>query len=119
MRVLSLGAGVQSSTVLLMSLEGELPPLDAAIFADTGWEPAEVYEHLWRLAERCAAVGLPLHVVGAGNLREDALNPQHRFASMPLFVRNPDGRRGMMRRQCTREYKIAPITRGLSQCQAA
>ena len=48
-RVPSLGAGVQSSTVLLMSLLGELDRLDAAIFADTQWEPAEVYDHLEKL----------------------------------------------------------------------
>ena len=35
--VLSLGAGVQSTTVLLMSCLGELPKLDAAVFADTQW----------------------------------------------------------------------------------
>ena len=49
LRLLSLGAGVQSTTLLLMSLCGELPKLDAAIFADTGWEPARVYEHLERI----------------------------------------------------------------------
>ena len=37
--MLSLGAGVQSSTLLLMAREGELE-LDAAVFADTRWEPA-------------------------------------------------------------------------------
>ena len=39
LRILSLGAGVQSSVVLLMSIKGILPRLDAAIFADTQWEP--------------------------------------------------------------------------------
>ena len=38
--ILNLGAGVQSSTVLLMSIHGELPHIDHAIFADTGWEPS-------------------------------------------------------------------------------
>ena len=38
LRILSLGAGVQSSAVLLMSCDGVLPKLDCAIFADTGWE---------------------------------------------------------------------------------
>jgi hypothetical protein len=47
--------------------------------------------------------------VSAGNIRDDALNPQHRFASMPLFTLGPDGERGMARRQCTSEYKIRPI----------
>ena len=44
--VLSFGAGVQSTTLLMMSLAGELPPLDAVVFADTGWEPRAVYAHL-------------------------------------------------------------------------
>src|SRR5256885_15710837 len=46
--VQSLGAGVQSTTMLLLANHGELPgpPVDAAIFADTGWEPAAVYAHL-------------------------------------------------------------------------
>ncbi|CAM5372352.1 hypothetical protein SRIMM317S_00202 [Streptomyces rimosus subsp. rimosus] len=47
--------------------------------------------------------------VSAGNIREDALNPGHRFASMPLHVLNQDGKAGMTRRQCTGEYKIKPI----------
>lgn len=39
--ILSLGAGVQSTTLLLMALHGELEPIpDCAIFADTGAETA-------------------------------------------------------------------------------
>ncbi|GAB3861942.1 hypothetical protein ACFPIJ_47205 [Dactylosporangium cerinum] len=47
--------------------------------------------------------------VSAGNIRADALDPGHRFASMPLFTLGPNGERGMARRQCTAEYKIKPI----------
>ncbi len=111
LRILSLGAGVQSSTLLLMALAGELPRLDAAIFADTGWEPKAVYQHLYRLEHAAEAAGLAVHRVSAGNLRHDALDPTHRFASLPLHVRRLDGGRGLMRRQCTREYKITPIRR--------
>ena len=49
LRVLSLGAGVQSTAVLLMMIEGQLPKADAVIFADTGWEPIAVYDHLKKL----------------------------------------------------------------------
>jgi 3'-phosphoadenosine 5'-phosphosulfate sulfotransferase (PAPS reductase)/FAD synthetase len=102
LRVLSLGAGVQSTTVALLSASGVLPRLDAAIFADTGWEPAAVYAHLDRLErEALIPAGIPLYRVSVGNIRNDALNPEHRFASMPLFVKNPDGGDGMTRRQCT------------------
>jgi hypothetical protein len=47
LRVISLGAGVQSTTMALMAAHGELTPTpDFAVFADTGNEPAAVYEHL-------------------------------------------------------------------------
>jgi 3'-phosphoadenosine 5'-phosphosulfate sulfotransferase (PAPS reductase)/FAD synthetase len=46
LRVLSLGAGVQSTTLALMAAHGEIEPPHCAIFADTGWEPRAVYDHL-------------------------------------------------------------------------
>ena len=111
MRVLSLGAGVQSSTLLLMACEGE-EPVDAAIFADTGWEPVAVYTHLDWLESQAQAAGIPLYRVSEGNIRSDALDPSHgRKASMPLYQQNADGTRGMARRQCTSEYKLKPIRR--------
>jgi len=45
-RVLNLGAGVQSTMLFLMLVDGELEPVDIAFFADTGDEPKAVYEHL-------------------------------------------------------------------------
>ena len=112
-QVLSLGAGVQSTTVLLMSLEGELPPLDYVIFADTRWEPRAVYEHLAYLQTLTT-----IHVVSQGNIKEDALRSQvrgvaadgNRWVSMPYFTQSDDSN-GMVRRQCTGEYKIRPIER--------
>jgi hypothetical protein len=110
LRLLSLGAGVQSTTLLLLAAEGRLPHLDAAIFSDTQWEPAAVYAHLDRIdAEVAQPAGIPIHRVTTGNIRVDALDPAHRFASMPLFVKNKDGGDGMTRRQCSSEYKIKPI----------
>ncbi|MFI7650336.1 hypothetical protein ACIBTZ_30275 [Micromonospora sp. NPDC049460] len=90
-------------------MRGEIPIFDAAIFADTGWEPAPVYTHLRRLLRLAAPAGIPVVRVSAGNIRHDALDPAHRFASMPLFTLGPGGERGMARRQCTSEYKIKPI----------
>lgn len=47
MRIISLGAGVQSTTMALMAAHGAITPMpDCAIFADTGWEPIAVYDHL-------------------------------------------------------------------------
>lgn len=111
--VLSLGAGVQSTTLLLMALDGELVRPDCAIFADTGWEPKAVYAHLDWLDKRAQREGFPIHRVSVGNIRDDALASLHgrRFATMPFHTTSASAGGGMLRRQCTREYKVTPITR--------
>src|SRR3954471_7713705 len=109
LRLLSLGAGVQSSALLLLACEGVIPKFDCALFADTGWEPQAVYDNLQRLTEHAGRHGIPVRKVSAGNIRRDALNPGDRFVSMPLHVLNPDGSKGLARRQCTSEYKVAPL----------
>ena len=119
LRLLSLGAGVQSTALALMACEGTLEPLDGAIFADTGWEPRAVYQHLDRLETVLTEAGIPLHRVSKGDLRGDAINPSHRYASIPYYVRNPDGSEGMGRRQCTSEYKLAPINRKVRELLGA
>ena len=119
LRLLSLGAGVQSTTLALLVVEGTLPTLDGAIFADTGWEPAAVYQQLQRIEKVLTDAGIPVYRVNQGNLRNDAINPEHRFASVPYFIRNPDGSDGMGRRQCTSEYKLAPISRKVRELLGA
>ncbi|WP_243704975.1 hypothetical protein [Micromonospora sp. KC723] len=44
--------------------------------------------------------GIEVVRVSTGDIRADALDPNHRFASMPLFTLGPNGERGMARRQC-------------------
>lgn len=109
LRILSLGAGVQSTTLALMICDGDLPRVDGAIFADTQGEPQTVYEQVDLLEKEFERVGIPLYRVSTGDLAEDSINPAHRYASIPYFVRNPDGSEGMGRRQCTSEYKLRPI----------
>ena len=110
--ILSLGAGVQSSTVAMMMAEGELPCADYAIFADTGDEPGAVYDYLhylWPL------LPMPLFIVSGGNLGEDFLtaldDPTGRAGQPPFIVKNADGTEGRLWRKCTTEYKLQPIRR--------
>lgn len=109
--VLSLGAGVQSSAMLLMALDGlfgEKP--DFAVFADPGWEPKSVYEWLNKLEAEVHP--FPIHRVSAGNIRTDTINGglrKTRFATMPFYLSGG----GIGRRQCTSEYKILPMYRHL------
>jgi hypothetical protein len=100
-RALSLGAGVQSTTVLLLALDGVLPPFAATVFADTGDEPAAVYDHLARLRDIA-----DIDVVTAGRLGDTVASS---FMPVPLY----DGRGGMGRRQCTYQFKLRPIRRQL------
>jgi hypothetical protein len=109
LRLLSLGAGVQSTTLLLLACHGEIPLFDHALFADTGWEPRAVYKQLARVTRIAKRAGIPVQIVSAGDIRVDSLDKNRRFVSMPLHVSNPDGSKGMARRQCTNEYKIKPL----------
>lgn len=88
-RFLSLGAGVQSSTLALMIAHGELEPVEAAIFADTGWEPRKVYEWLDWLEKQ---LPFPVHRVQRGDLRRDTLGSLQKAVqpccSDPLAYKN-------------------------------
>ncbi len=97
-----------------MAVHGELS-LDRAIFADTQWEPQAVYdwlgETLMPIAERA---GIPIDIVTAGNIREAALVGKTE-SWMPLHIINPDGKAGMAKRQCSKNYKLVPIKRRIRE----
>lgn len=148
-KVISLGAGVQSSAMLLMALEGrfgEKP--NCAVFADTEWEPKAVYEWLEKLERE--VYPFQIHHVTWGNIRTDAEAGQvptegqsgkvpRRFASLPFHLKTPleyieydDAGEvvsrtptnlwvaGMGRRQCSSEYKIKPIRKWVREtCKRA
>lgn len=109
LRVLSLGAGVQSTTLALMAAAGEIgPDLDCAIFADTESEPEAVYRHLAWLERQ---LPFPVHRVSAGSLRAailDGMRGDRRMDARPPFFTAGGG---MLRRQCTQDHKILPIQR--------
>lgn len=109
--VLNLGAGVQSTTLYLMSMEGIVRPFDVAIFADTGEEPQAVYAHLEWLQ---ALNGPPILVRTIGRLGDDLRDGRNstggRFASIPAYTTANGGIDvGRTRRQCSMEYKVAVI----------
>lgn len=106
-RVLSLGAGQQSSALLLMSAKGLLPPLDLVLFADTQWERQVVYDNVARLQEFAASAGIPFERLTAGPLRDEALGD---FVPMPVFGTH-QGKPVVMRQSCTMNWKIRPIRR--------
>lgn len=162
LKILALGAGRQSSTVLGMSCLGEIERIDHGIFADTRWESQQTYNWLYGILMPMAEkAGIPIHVISIGDIKQDAIISQvrghkkdgRRWASMPYFVKKvwtkkdipalnklalktpqrmdeetgaqngnkyfdlieeiwENGhaiQKGMIRRQCTYEYKIRII----------
>ena len=114
-RYISLGAGVQSSVLLLMASEGyfEDDTPDIAYFADTMWEPKDVYSHLDWLE---TVSNIPIERVSNGrSLKDDVSNNVQQNGRplgggpIPTFTINQHGKTGMAIRQCTQTYKIQPI----------
>lgn len=112
--IISLGAGVQSSTMALMAAAGEITPMPkCAIFADTQAEPKSVYTWLDWLEKQ---LPFPVHRVTGGNLTEMSVLPTksktgsvYLRASVPAYTFNKDLSRGNMFRQCTDKTKLTPL----------
>lgn len=115
LRVLSLGAGVQSTVLALMAAHDEIERPDCAIFADTGWEPDYVYDHLNWLETQ---LPFPVHRVGLDHRLQDRVREcrghsgSEGYLDIPKFQRHNDGSLSFnSRRQCTSRYKVRPIRR--------
>jgi hypothetical protein len=112
LHVISLGAGVQSSTMALMAAHGEITPMpDCAIFADTQDEPDSVYEWLDWLERQ---LPFPIVRVSIGKLSLAATSPRVSEAgagylkpALPVHFAHA----GIGQRHCTLDFKIVPILR--------
>lgn len=94
---LSLGAGVQSTALYLLTSAGEMGPKPSvAIVADTTWERQVTYDHIERLQEwQQQHDGVPIRGVQA---------PRIEMKRVPSYNTT-----GMYRRRCTMDWKIRPI----------
>lgn len=115
--IISLGAGVQSSTLALMAAKGEVKPLPVeAVFADTGDEPKEVYEWLEFLKKE---LPFPVRVVSKGKISADCMvvhkskkSRKHYIKTIiPAFLLQPNGSKGLLGRRCTHDYKLEMLLR--------
>ena len=115
--VVSLGAGVQSSVLCLLSKHNELDyPISGAIFSDVGAEPKAVMDWLdWLEGELPFPVWRVKKGDGLTKDMERGVREGSQFAPLPVFTESEDGKGGMLRRQCTNEYKIQPITAKLRE----
>lgn len=118
LRILSYGGGTQSAALALMSAAGELPKLDAVIFADTHGELPETYLYAEYVERLLADAGIPFYRVSGGSL-EEALRsstPTSNNPTPPAHVLNPDGTRGRIGAyRCSYDYKRRVIVRQVKQ----
>jgi len=106
--VISFGAGVQSTALLVLAAQGKIAKPDFAVFADTQAEPREVYTWLTKLIEWST---LRIIVGSHGNLMKDQKRHDQGFTTVPLFT----AKGGMGMRQCTKSFKIDQINRMIRQ----
>ncbi len=116
MKVISLGLGVQSTAMYILSSLNKIERADHAVFADPGAELPRTYEILELLQDWSKYNnGIPIHITTEKNLYKDIVNKSNsrgaRWASIPAFTENG----GMIRRQCTGEYKIEPVIQKIRQ----
>ena len=113
MKAISLGWGTQSFGLAAMSALGILPPVDVAIHADTTHERRETYEFAARWTPWLEEHGV--RVVTVENPRKGIIENWTATGIMiAAYTTYEDGRAsGILRRQCTHDWKIMPIRRWL------
>jgi hypothetical protein len=120
LKILSCGAGMQSTALALMScgnaLYGvkypEVPVYDAVIFCDLGCEAPWVYEQAEFIGRVCGGSGIPYYKLDTDLYGDYQRNfGEKRVSSIPFWSIGPDGKKAKMRRQCTVDYKINAIHR--------
>jgi len=110
MKILSLGWGVQSFTLAAMAALGEIEMPDVAINADTGYESVFTYEFASRWSDWLNNHGVRVVTVKEGNA-PITVNRNGGKIYLPAFTDSKNGPGGMLRRQCTQRWKIAPMRR--------
>lgn len=102
MKIISLGWGVQSMTLAVMAALGDIEPVDYAIHSDTTHEAQGTYDYATRWIDWLNDRGVKVVTVKP----KDA----------PMIdkwggVTIPAHGQGLIRRQCTGQWKIAPMRR--------
>ena len=116
--VVNFGGGVQSTALAYLAINRDPDFIRACgglplrwIFADTGDEPEEVYQHVERMGEELAARGCEFVPVRhpSGSLSDHCTSAETGASLAPFFVETVEGDSVPVRRGCTRDFKVKPI----------
>jgi hypothetical protein len=113
MKVLSLGWGVQSWTLAAMVALNEIEPVDYMIHADTTHEASWTYKHDKKWTGWFEKHGQKVITVKPDPKRTGAFN-QYKGVFIPAYTYNGKTN-GQLRRQCTGDWKIAPMRRKIQE----
>lgn len=121
MKVLSFGAGMQSTALALMSCENAgnaftpypaVPVYDAVIFCDLGLEPSWVVRQVEFTRLACEKAAIPFYILDTPLYQDFRKNfGQRRTISIPWWTLKKDGHKSKMPRNCTIDYKVEMISK--------
>ena len=104
-RILSMGWGVQTWTLAAMTAIGEAPPVDFIVHADTGHEMEGTYSFAKTWTPWLEDHGISVATVK--NNKTDVI--RHSGVQIPAHFLDQEGGKGIVRRQCTQEWKLRPL----------
>ena len=111
LKILSLGWGVQSWTLAAMAALGEIPMPDYAVHADTTHEMAGTYAHTEKWTPWLEEHGIPVVTVQATNTNISNFGTKYKVQIPAVTYDLKTGKHGQLNRQCTSDWKIAPLRR--------
>ena len=121
MKILSFGAGMQSTALALMACENAMndpapypmvPVYDAVIFCDLGLEPLWVHTQMEFTRKACEAAGIFFKVLDTPLYQDFVENfGERRTISIPWWTLRKDGHKSKMPRYCTLDYKVETISK--------
>lgn len=125
LKILSFGAGMQSTALALMSCENAtakkqglpsphpwVPVYDLVVFCDLGLEPSWVMKQVEFTHRACKEAGIPFKILESPLYQDFMENfGERRTISIPWWTLRDDGHKSKMPRNCTIDYKIETISK--------
>jgi len=118
--VVSYGGGTQSTAMILMALNGEFEYMpDFGVWADTGAEPQYIYDYVYYFIDYVKEKydfdifttihkeGLEKHILTKP--KKSRKGNFYTSSVPPFYTLSANGKKGMLMRQCTSDYKINPL----------